>query len=89
MAREANQSQRGDGAAAHGINVAQGVSGGNLAKSVGIVHHGREEIDGLHQGGVGGDPVHARVIGMIEADQHVGIVLAREFAQHLVEKSRT
>ncbi len=38
---------------------------------------------------VRGDLVHAGVIGMIEADQNVGIVLARQFAQHLVEKRRT
>ena len=80
--------QRGDGASAHGVNVAQGIGGGNLAESVGIVHHGREEIDGLHQREVGGDPVHAGVIGVIEADQHVGIVLARQFAQNFVEDSR-
>ncbi len=86
---EAHQSQRGDGAAAHGVNVTQGVGGGDLAKSVGIVHHGSEEIDGLHQGQVGADPVHTRVIGVIEAHQYVGIVLAWKFAQHLVEKSRT
>ena len=85
VGRETNVSQRGDGTAAHGVDVAQGVGGGDLAESVGVVHDGREEIDGLHQRGVGRDPVDAGVVGVIEADQNVGIVLAGQFAQHLVE----
>ena len=38
---------------------------------------------------VGGDLVHAGVVGVIEADQYVGVVLPRQLAQHLVEHSRT
>ena len=82
---EAYVSQRGDGASAHGVDVAQRIGGGDLAEGVGVVHDGSEEIDGLHQREIGGDFVDAGVVGMIEADQNVGIVLPGKLAQNFVE----
>ena len=83
--READLSQCGDGASAHGVDVAQGVGGGDLAECVGIVDDGREEVDGLHQREVGSDFVNAGVVGVIEANQNVGIVLPGQLSQDFVE----
>ncbi len=78
-------SQRGDGAATHGVDVAQGVGGGDLAECVGIVHDGGEEVDGLHQREVGSDFVNAGVIGVIKTHQNIGIVLVGQLPQNFVE----
>ncbi len=81
-------SQRGDRPSAHGVDVAQGVGGGDLAESVGIVHDGREEVDRLDQRHVGSELVNAGVVGVIETYKNIGIVLARQLAEHLVENRR-
>ena len=36
-----------------------------------------------------GDLVDAGVVGVIEADQHVGVVLPRQLSQHCVQHRRT
>ena len=38
---------RGDGLAAHGINVGERVGGRDLPEKVRVVHDGREEVEGL------------------------------------------
>ena len=72
---KADESERGKRLAAHGVNVAQGIGGCDLSEGVRIVDDGREEIDGLHQSLIGGDEIHSGVVGVIEADQNVGVVL--------------
>jgi len=47
--RKANNRKGGDGFAAHGVNIAERVGGGNLAESEWIVDDRREKIHGLHQ----------------------------------------
>ena len=74
-ARETDHGERAQGTAAHGVDVAEGVGGGDLAEGVGIVDDGREEIDGLHQRQVGGDQIHSGVVGGVEADQDLGVML--------------
>src|ERR1019366_7640338 len=69
--------ERRDGAAAHGVDVAQSVGGGDGAEGVRVVDHRREEVHGLHQGQVRRELVYACVIGGIETDQHVGVGPAR------------
>ena len=34
----------------HGVNVREGVSGGDAAKGVGVVDNGREKVNGLDEG---------------------------------------
>ena len=62
-------------AAAHGVDIAQRVGGRNLAEDVGVVDDGRKEIDRLDERQLGRELIHAGVVGCIEADQHVGIML--------------
>src|SRR6202035_2656208 len=65
---EADQRERGQRAAAHGIDIAEGVGGGDLAESVRVVDDGSEEIDGLHQRLIRRDLIYSGVVGVVEAD---------------------
>jgi hypothetical protein len=87
LSRKTYVGQRGDGTASHGVNVAQRIGGRDLTEGVGIVDHGGEEVDGLYQREIGGDSVDAGIIGMIETDQNVWIVLTWQLAQYFVEHS--
>src|ERR1039458_9314943 len=81
--------ERRDGAAAHGVDIAQGVGGGDGAEGIRVIDDGSEEVDGLHQGQVRRDLIDAGVIGGIEADQHVGVGPAGHFGQYLVKNLGT
>src|SRR5262249_38128697 len=61
--------------AAHGVDVAQRVGGRNLSEGVGIVHNRSKEIYSLDQRLVGGDFVHAGVVGGVKADQNIWVML--------------
>ncbi len=63
------------GASAHGVNVAQGIGGRDLAEGVRVVDDGREEIHGLHQRLRGRNFVHSGVVGCIKANQNVRVML--------------
>ena len=80
ISRETYVRQGGDGTSAHGVDVAQGVSGGDLAEGVRVVNDGGEEIHGLYERGAGVDLVDASVVGVIEAYEDVWVVLPGEFA---------
>ena len=72
---EADEGERADGPAAHGIDVAERVGGRDLAEDEWVVDDGSEEVDGLHDGELGCELIHAGVVGGIEADQDVGVML--------------
>jgi hypothetical protein len=46
-----------------------------LAEGVRIVHDGREKIYRLHERRLGREQIHAGVVGVIEADQHIRVLL--------------
>ena len=85
VAGKRHQRQRRDRHAAHGVDIAQRIGRGDGSIREGIVHDGREEIDGLHQGQIGGHTIHARIVGRVIADQHIRIRHARHAAQDLVQ----
>ena len=60
---------------AHRIDVAERVGRRNLSEDVGIVNDGREEIDRLDERQLRRQLIHAGVVGGVEADQNIGIVL--------------
>ena len=60
--RPGHQVQRGDGAAAHGVHIGEGVRRGDPPPVEGVVDDRREEVDGLDQGGTAGQHVHPRVV---------------------------
>ena len=72
---EADQRQRADRPSAHGVNVAQRVGGGDLSEDVRVVNDGGEEVDRLDERQLRRELIHAGVVGCVEADEHVGIVL--------------
>ena len=67
--------QRSERTAAHGVNVAESVRRGDLPEDVRVVDDGREEIDRLDQRLIGRDLIHSGVVGVVEADQNIGVVL--------------
>ncbi len=72
---KADEGERADGPSAHGVDVAERVGGRDLAEDIGIVDDGREEIDSLHQRQLRRELIHPGVVGGVEADQDVGIML--------------
>ena len=76
-----------DGAAAHRIDVREGVGRGDAAEEEGIVHDGRKEIDGLDQGEAGADAVEAGILAAFEGGDQVGISRLREAAEGLFEEA--
>ena len=58
--------------AAHGVDVAQRMVGGDLAEHIRIVHERAEEIDGLHQVAPRAWRRHRGIVGRVEADHHIG-----------------
>src|SRR5574343_19318 len=70
--RHADQGQRHDGRAAHGVHIADGVGGGNAAKVEGVVDDGHEKVGGGDQGLFVVEPVNGRVVGGFDAHQQLG-----------------
>ncbi len=75
------------GSASHGVDVRQRVGGGDLAKEEGVVHHGWEEVDGLHEAQVLPHLEDARIVGGIEPHEQVVIMHIGQIAQDLGEGS--
>lgn len=66
---DADDIHRGDGASTHGIDVGEGIGGGDLAVEVGIVNDGGEEIEGLDEGAFVIDSIDGGVVGGGGADE--------------------
>jgi hypothetical protein len=77
--------ERRDGPPAHGVHVAQRVGRGDGAEGLGIVHDGREEVHGLHQGKLRRQLVHAGIVGGVKPDQHVLVGPTGHGGQYLVQ----
>ena len=89
LRRKADMRQRRDGPPAHGIDIAQRIGGRDLPENIGIIHHGREEIHGLHQGHIRADLINSGVVGVIETYQDIRICLLRQLFQYRIENRRT
>ena len=72
---KADDGQRGQGTSAHGVNVAQGIGGRDLAEGEWVVNDGSEEIYGLDERLCGGNFVHSGVVGCVKANQYVRVML--------------
>src|SRR5580704_1659041 len=59
---KSDERQRGNGSAAHGVNVTERVGGGDLAKEIRVVNDGGEKIGGLHEGKLVGDAIDAGIV---------------------------
>ena len=65
--------------AAHGPHVAEGVGGCDLPEGVGVIHHGREKVQGLHHRYIVCKLIHSGVVLAVKADEQVWV--HREFRQ--------
>ena len=86
---KSNNRKRGNGAASHGVHVTEGIRSGDLAEGEWIVGDGREEIDGLHEGEIGGELIHPCVVAGIETNEQIRISGPRQTAKHGVQKTWT
>ena len=57
----------------HGVDVGEGVGGGDPSEVVGVVDDGGEEVGGEDDGEVVADPVDGGVVGGVEPDEEVGV----------------
>jgi len=78
--------QRGQRRAAHGVDVADGIGGRDLAERVGIVHRGCEDIHRLNEGLAVAQVVDTGVVPSRHPDQYARIVDRRQILQHPLEK---
>ena len=77
--RHGGDGQRARRLAAHGIDVAERVIGGDAAEQVGIVDERAEEVDGLDQHAVArGRGEDGGIVGGIEPDQQTAVSLWRQ-----------
>ena len=58
----ADQRQRKDGRAAHGVHIADGVGGGDASKVKRVVHHRHEKVGGGNQGLLVVEQIHSRIV---------------------------
>ncbi len=89
--REVAEVHGGQRPAAHGVDVGEGVGGGDLAVEIRIVHDRRDVVDGLHEGEVVRQTIDSGVVAGLEADEQVGIGLglAREILDDVAQVHRT
>jgi hypothetical protein len=80
---DAHQVQRQLRLPAHGVDVAEGVGGGNLAEEVGVVGDRREKVYRLHQGQLVGDLVDRRVVALVKPHQQLGVAVDLDALQEL------
>src|SRR6185437_2583165 len=78
---ETDDVERGERLAAHGVDVGEGVGGGDLAEGVGVVDDRREEVDGLDEREIVGEDEHAGVVEGLAPDEEPGIGVEREGAE--------
>ena len=80
-----DDSERGDRATAHCVDVAERVGCCDLAKEFRVIYDRREKINGLHDSEVVGEAINGSVVAGFETDDHVRIGLMRKAFQHCVE----
>ena len=84
----ADDGQRHDGRAAHGVDVGQRVGSGDAAEVVRVVHDGREEVGGGHQRLLVVQAVDGGVVAGLGAHQQLGRHQAlRRACQNLAQQA--
>ena len=83
--READDVQREERDAAHGVDVAERVHHGDGAEIVGVVDDRREEVDRLNHGQVVRQAIDGSVVARVEPDEQIIVLHVGEVAQDLAE----
>ena len=89
VGRNRQQIHHGDRPSSHRENVAHGVRRGDPAVVEGIVDERREEVDRVHDRGVGAQPVHARIVVVGSSGEETRMLLLRKTRQNTFEVRRT
>ena len=76
------------GFAAHGVDIADGVGGGDLAKDVGVVYRRGYEVSRHHDGQVIGEAINPGVVVGFVTHQQIGIIRLRQSRQQCTEPDR-
>ena len=87
--RNTEDVQSQPGLSSHGVDIREGIGSGDLAKKVGIVGNGREEVHRLHQCQVIGYLVDGGVITFVKAHQKVGVIVDFDAVQQLRQHAGT
>ena len=87
--READDVQRKQGFPPHGVNIAEGVGGGDGAEVEGIIGNGREEVHGRDESGLGVQPKNGSVVPRLSPHQQVGMSNYRHMFQDLAQVLET
>ena len=82
---KADDVHAGLGVTPHGVDVAQRISGGDLAENIRIIDDRSEKIDGVHDSEVRPETIYPRVVGGFRSDQHIDVVKLRQAVQNLHE----
>ena len=85
MSGVAEDGEGGQGSAAHRVDVAEGVGGGDSAEGGGVVDDGSEEVGGLHEGTLRRELEDAGIVGGIKPDQKVGVLEPGNARQNAVQ----
>ena len=72
---KADHGERRKRPAAHGIDIAERIGGRNLAEGVWIIDNRGKKVDRVDERQLGRELIHAGVVGFVEANQHVRIIL--------------
>jgi hypothetical protein len=87
--READDIQSRQGLAAHGVDIAQGISHGNPTEVVRVIDYRREKVDRLHESQVVRELIDAGVFRPLHARDEIGVGLERQAGQRFGEVART
>ncbi len=92
IGRQGGDIQRQERPPAHGVDIREGIGGGDGAIIVRIVHHRGEEIGGDDQGALRIQTPDRRVVRLTQTHQQVRVIAGRENAlqraQHLRQRLR-
>src|ERR1700678_2526531 len=81
---ESDQRERGNWAAAHGVNITERICGGNLSEEIWIVNNWREKIGGLNESEIRRDAIDAGVVAGFKSAQNIWVGLAGKAAHDRV-----
>lgn len=86
--RVAEDREGSDWFAAHGVDIAEGVGGGDGAEIKRIVDDGSEEVESLHEGAVVRELVDAGIVRRFKPEQYFGIFDTRKRGERLRQDPR-
>ena len=86
---KANNIHRSQGFAAHGVDIVERVSRGDLTECIGIVNNRGKKIDRLDKSKIGGKFIHSGIFRMLDSGKQIRIRNQRQIAQYFGKVTRT